>query len=154
MGLLRSLRCSSGHNNKTTNVFVFQLIIVLLSQTLLFLLEDVLNMTLLRCLRWQTRHNSTIHLRAEDASGIYFPDDFLYFWSWQTLLHCVELHSVDGCKFPMAIKLGRVTSVPKFTKWHLPRNSKKSKIFSLQEACLQFQWPRQWWWWWRWLWLW
>ena len=75
MGLLRSLRCSSGHNNKTANVFVFQLIIVLLSQTLLFLLEDVLNMTLLRCLRWQTRHNSTIHLRAEDASENDVPDD-------------------------------------------------------------------------------
>ena len=75
MGLLRSLRCSSGHNNKTTNVFVFQLIIVLLSQTLLFLLEDVLNMTLLRCLRWQTRHNSTIHSRAEDASDIDVSDD-------------------------------------------------------------------------------
>ena len=75
MGLLRSLRCSSGHNNKTSHVFVFQLKIVLLSQTFLFLLEDVLNVTLLRCLRWQTRHNSTIYSRTEDASGIYFPDD-------------------------------------------------------------------------------
>ena len=65
----------SGHNNKTTNVFVFQLITVFLPQTLLFLLEDELNMILLRCLRWQTHHNSTIHSRADDASDTDVPDD-------------------------------------------------------------------------------
>ena len=105
-------------------MFVFQLIFELLSQTLLFLLEDVLNIMLLRCLRGQTLHNSTIHIRAEDASDIDVSDDsngmciFSIFHHGK--LNCVvsncTVHSVDGCKFPMAIKLGRVTSVPKFTK--------------------------------------